>query len=972
LQRSGSAIDDFFTRIRFFSSIGPDYEVQRVIRYLGAILICWSLACDCSAEEPASTEPALTLTDQLIAEDASELAVAARERGDAVRGAILFSQQSTNCTTCHAQGSQDLMGPDLTRVGISKPDEHFVESILQPSRTIEKEFRSVKILTDEGRVVRGRIVREDKSFVVLRDLSRPERLTQIAKNDIEQIRPEAVSAMPERLADQLDNRQQFLDLVRYVMEIAGTERRIGSETPLRDSHGSQVAAAATIEDRVRGVALLEQFGCTQCHRDTKRRLPPKLAPDLASVATRVDPVFLQRFIGDPTHVKPGTSMPDVMSHLTAAEREDASTAITHFLDSLSAVPFQPQPIDTVAASRGHELFHSVGCVACHAPRRADGIEVPAVTSVALGDVTEKYSVSSLTAFLEDPHAVRPSGRMPSLSLSHFEATDLANFLLQTGTRADRRVESISAIQLDSAQVSRGKELFTQLRCANCHLLEAPLPQRPAPDLATLNSERGCLSNESGPWPSYPLESSQRQALQAAIVQNAEPLSDQQQLVVSLESFRCFRCHQRDDLGGVAEDRDLFFKTTNENLGPQGRLPPTLTGVGGKLKPKWLRDVLVSGRSIRPYMMTRMPQYGARNVAHLVDRFARADKRPPSVSPADIDQPHDPKETRKVGAELVGKGGLNCIACHTFKHQPAQTMPAVDLTEMAERLQKEWFVRYMRSPQSLSPNTVMPSFWPGGRAIRKTTLGGDADRQIDAIWEYLLDGRQARTPSGLRIEPIELVASDGRTVMLRRSYRDVGKRGIGVGYPRGVNLVFDAEQMRLAMIWKGKFADPGGVWRSQGHGTVRPLGHDLIRFPPGPDLDDAASPWQVDGGRPPDHQFMGYDLDDQGRPTFLYRFGAVEVRDALIDPQDDGRDLAKLKRTLTFSAPQSRPGMTIRVARGTRITDVDGRTFVVDDTLQLRVEPPYAANVTTTETGKLLNISIDLPRGKSELILHYRW
>ena len=39
-------------------------------------------------------------------------------------------------------------------------------------------------------------------------------------------------------------------------------------------------------------------------------------------------------------------------------------------------------------------------------------------------------------------------------------------------------------------------------------------------------------------------------------------------------------------------------------------------------------------------------------------------------------------------------------------------------------------------------------------------------------------------------------------MLRRSYPEVGKRGIGVGYPQGVNLVFDAEQMRLAMIWKG--------------------------------------------------------------------------------------------------------------------------------------------------------------------------
>ena len=59
-------------------------------------------------------------------------------------------------------------------------------------------------------------------------------------------------------------------------------------------------------------------------------------------------------------------------------------------------------------------------------------------------------------------------------------------------------------------------------------------------------------------------------------------------------------------------------------------------------------------------------------------------------------------------------------------------------------------------------------------------------------------------------------------MLRRSYPGIGKRGIGVGYPGGVNLAFDAEQMRLAMIWKGKFLDPGGVWTGQGHGTARPM------------------------------------------------------------------------------------------------------------------------------------------------------
>ena len=54
---------------------------------------------------------------------------------------------------------------------------------------------------------------------------------------------------------------------------------------------------------------------------------------------------------------------------------------------------------------------------------------------------------------------------------------------------------------------------------------------------------------------------------------------------------------------------------------------------------------------------------------------------------------------------------------------------------------------------------MPSFWPGGKAIRTEILEGDTDLQIETLWHYLQDGRQARQPRGLDIQPIELVASD---------------------------------------------------------------------------------------------------------------------------------------------------------------------------------------------------------------------
>ncbi len=920
----------------------------------------------------AQSAPQPSLTDQLLAEDSRTLAAQARERGDAVRGAILFSTQSLSCTKCHAQGAVDLLGPDLTQVSADRNDETIVEAILQPSKSIAKGFESVKILTLEGRVATGRVIRQDADSIVLRELSDANRLIVIAHDDIDRMEPQTVSAMPTKLADQLKDRQQFLDLVKYLMDIAQTAQ---APNVAASMHASR---STSLDPRIHGLVLMDQFGCVRCHGDNAAAptmhasTPPKQAPVLTAAASRIDPQYIRRFIADPHGVKPGTSMPDLMQHLSDEDRDAVSTAITHYLMSLSKDPFKRGSIDDQSAARGRELFHSVGCVACHSPRGKDGDELMADSSVALGDLSQKYSVDGLSSFLENPHSVRPSGRMPDMKLTHWEAVDLANYLVSgAGADADHR-----PMQTDPEMIRSGRNSFTELGCVQCHVAEDGQTQQVQAQgradryasLAELNTAQGCLSEKSGAWANYPLDDAQRDAIRVALQSSAATLDDREHVVLTMATFRCDRCHSRDGWGGVSDQRDPYFHTTNENLGPQGRIPPTLSGVGGKLRSKWLRDVLVNGRSIRPYMNTRMPQYGAANVAHLVDRFATVDPKPL----VEITETQDPKEARQTGLELVGNGGLNCIACHTFQHKPAQTMPAVDLTEMAERLHREWFYQYMVSPQLVSPGTVMPSFWPGGKAIRKEILGGDPNLQVGAVWEYLLEGRQARTPRGLQLEPIRLLADQGRAVMLRRSYPGIGKRGIGVGYPGGLNLAFDAEQMRLAMIWKGDFADPGGVWRSQGHGTVRPLGSDLIRFPPGPDLDDAQSPWIVDEGRPPHHQFTGYDLDDIGRPTWTYRFGEIEIEDYAIDSKDTDADQAVLKRTVTFTSKDKRNNLVFRVASGETVKAIDKQTFLIGESLRVRVDAPHQAEVEQSETGMQLVVPLSLPAGGTTLEIQYRW
>jgi putative heme-binding domain-containing protein len=903
---------------------------------------------------------AQSLTAKLRSEPTAALVNAAMESGSAVRGAILFPLQKPGCANCHAAGNAMLLGPDLTQLGHPVTNESLVESLLEPSKVITKGFETVTVITNDGKSVAGRIVERSPSKIVLRDSSPQRRLITLATTDIDETVQNKVSSMPDNLIDQLKNRQQFLDLLRYVMEISATGTAQAQPQ-------TRIRGGEAISQELQGLVLLKEFNCASCHEDDGARnsVPANGGPNLAWSGGHLNPHYLKGFIADPTHIKPGTGMPDLLAGLPAEERHRTALELSDYVMSLSEHSFVKQPVNDEAAARGRELFHSIGCVACHSPRDDAGQELLSETTVPLGELKNKYGIDGLSEFLKSPHEVRSGGRMPSLSLTHWEALDMAHYLLSRRPAGQSGSDKPYAWNSDLA--AKGRLHFQRLRCASCHGMvqdRTPVTLRP---MSRLRTDQGCLSEGAGPWPRFDLNTQQRQAIRAGLARQARGLNDEEHISVMLTAFRCTNCHQRDELGGVSPERNPHFQTTNPNLGPQGRIPPTLTGVGAKLKPTWMRQVLLGGRTTRPYLKTRMPQYGTESLAPLIDLFQRTDK----VSEEEYAGFEDQKEMRTTGHEMVGTGGLNCIACHTFQLKQAANMPAVDLTEMSERLHKSWFYRYMRNPQQLSMNTIMPSYWPGGRAIRRDILEGDRDQQIEALWQYLLDGRQARQPRGLIIEPIELLATD-EAVMLRRSYPGVGKRGIGVGYPHQVNIVYDAEQLRLAMIWQGKFADPGGVWRSQGHGTVRPLSRNVIRFAPGPDLDDAKSPWVVDEGRPPQHRFKGYSLDQQRRPIFRYEFDEFTVTDYFVDAVDPKSQQPLLRRTLTLQSKKSDRHVSFRAADSEEIARGDDGTFRIGKTLRVRIVSDQNGQVVDTESGKQLHVPLGTTESSSTLILEYLW
>ena len=78
-----------------------------------------------------------------------------------------------------------------------------------------------------------------------------------------------------------------------------------------------------------------------------------------------------------------------------------------------------------------------------------------------------------------------------------------------------------------------------------------------------------------------------------------------------------------------------------------------------------------------------------------------------------------------------------------------------------------------------------------------------------------------------IEPPE-----GEASIYRNFINGAGPRAIGVGYHEGVNLAFDANNMRLAMIWQGDFIDGARHWNGRGQGYQPPAGDAVVNLPEG--------------------------------------------------------------------------------------------------------------------------------------------
>ena len=783
------------------------------------------------------------------------------------------------------------------------------------------------------------------------------------------------------------------------------------------------ARHGSIDAETGGTLLISELSCTACHASDAETQQPKRGPILDGVADRINGTWLQKFLTAPAATKPGTTMPDILAGVPANERRETVAALTAFLATLrkpfpeiKANGLNPVPRefwDRGNPARGKELYHTAGCVACHAPDQEYnvaaitpspidqllgqlepeeitemGLEAAArrVRSIPHPDFPEKYTQKGLTFFLINPESVRKSGRMPNFGFGAVDAANVAAYLMQSASRHDTSPQEIQATHSD---VQKGRQLFNKLGCASCHIVAQGNTDNSVTAMAKplnalkISQPQSCIGTPTHGLPHFAIDELQKLALMAAIQPGANTkITQADQLQTTMLQLNCYACHDRDKSGGVGRFRRPYFETVGDvDIGDEGRLPPSLSKVGRKLTTSWLKKVFSGKAAIRPHMHVRMPVFPADLTKNLPANFAAVDFARPTSA---IAGPAQRQPSDKVifgnweGLDNDGRALMDagCVQCHMFKGEVLPGTIGVDLAGIADRVYPAWFNDFLHNPAALKERTRMPTFFPNGKSQNKDILAGDTKKQIAAMWAYLKNIDRQPIPEKIiaaRNQDYELVPKD-RAILLRTFMPEAGTHAIAVGFPENVHFAFDSEQIRLAQAWKGRFLDAQGTWFVRFTPPADPLGEQLTMFPQGVPLAllvDAKQTWPADA-HAAGYRFRGYRLNKIGIPTFLYQFGNYDVEDT-IQPAD-GQSLVRRFRLKQRSSnsPEQR-SLWLRGHQGLKLKSVAPKTYVNETGLQITVSKGIKNAGVLRRNGPKTESLIPLPNDHElDIEVRYSW
>ncbi len=467
---------------------------------------------------------------------------------------------------------------------------------------------------------------------------------------------------------------------------------------LKNSEPVDLAQVPAQADSQNGEKLVKTLGCLACHSAAGVN-GSRFAPELSNLGSKVSSKWLFTWLKDPKHYSKNTRMPN----LRLSDQEAAD--ITGYLisqhnetfENKSAVKAKPQVVDQMILESLQSTM-----------RRTEAqSELKRMSEDEKMQFLGKKSINYQGCFA--CHAIKgfEDSKPIGADLSDEGRKDIHKFDFGFTTIDKTRHDWIFQKLKDPRSFDQGKikAYYEKLRMPQFNLSDQ--------ELSALTTFVLSLSEEQ-----IPLQSQKRLDLKEVEIEKGRLLA---------QKLNCNGCHTLD--GKISSIREITEDP--------GAVPPILDGEGAKVQEKWLHGFLKSPTPIRPWLTYRMPTFGFadEDLDILVQYFHHLAGQKTSFVGVEI--PESTEEKLKAGKALFDT--FQCIKCHQVTQDNAamgSSFLAPDLTMAAQRLKPEWVSQWLKDPQALQEGTMMPTFFSDGQSPAGDVLGGNAEKQIQAIRDYL--------------------------------------------------------------------------------------------------------------------------------------------------------------------------------------------------------------------------------------------
>lgn len=220
-----------------------------------------------------------SLSASLLAEDLDALSAEVEKRGDPARGEMVYRRKAVACTSCHAIGpAGPAIGPNLVAAGAAAETKYLVQSILKPNAAIAEHYETRAFVLASGKVQTGILTFRNEQEVVVRDSALLGKEVRLA---VENIKEEISlpSMMPAGLADQLQSRGDFLDLIKFLSLLGRPGDFANDESPV-------IRKWLTISASEFGKLSDDVADWTPAYSKVSGKLPPEDYPEGETVFAR--------------------------------------------------------------------------------------------------------------------------------------------------------------------------------------------------------------------------------------------------------------------------------------------------------------------------------------------------------------------------------------------------------------------------------------------------------------------------------------------------------------------------------------------------------------------------------------------------------------------------------------------------------------------------------------------------------------